>query len=106
MWQLIRKQIRPNLEVNFFQQANNELISDEFKTYWVDTYVATDKCIYVSGEPSEDGLELTITMLWDSRESIDAMLNDPICHEGLFAVKAAYLAENQIQEFIVSSLEV
>lgn len=106
MWQTIRKQIRPNTTVPFFQMANNSHVTDEFKQYWVDTYVITDKCIYVNGEVSPDGLELTVTMIWDSRESIDAMLSDPMCISGLLTVKNAYLADNNMQEILVDSSEV
>lgn len=106
MWQSIRKQIRPNTDVRFFAMANNTVITDEFKEYWVSTYSLTDKCIYVHSEVSEDGLELTTTMIWDSRESIDQMLSDPVCIEQLLDIKDAYLQENNIQEILVSTTEV
>lgn len=106
MWQIIRKQTRPNATVNFFTMANNTLVSTDFKSYWADTYALTDKIIYVGTDISEDQLELTTTMIWDSRESIDQMLTDPICIEQLLNVKDAYLQENNMQEILVSSMEV
>ena len=106
MWQIIRKQTRPDTTVNFFAMANNTLVSAELKKHWADTYAITDKIIYVGTEMSEDQLELTMTMIWDSRASLDQMLTDPICIEQLLNVKDAYLQENNMQEILVSSMEV
>ena len=86
--------------------ANNTLVSKEFKEYWASTFAVPDKIIYFGTEMSEDQLELTMTMIWDSRESIDQMLTDPICIEQLLNVKDAYLQENNMQEILVSSMEV
>jgi hypothetical protein len=106
MWQIIRKQVRPNTDVNFFSQATNPNVSDSFKEYWVQTYSITDKSIYIGAEVSDDRLELTITMIWDSRESVDQMLNDPRCITELLEVKKAYLLENNIEEILIESSEV
>jgi hypothetical protein len=106
MFQVIRKQTRPSTNVNFFAQANNPHITDSFKEYWVQTYSLTDKCVYIDAQVSDDRLELTVTMIWDSRESIQQMLDDPRCIAELLEVKAAYLQENNIQEILVESTEV
>ena len=105
MWQIIRKQIRPNVDVPFFSMQT-DLVSNEFKQHWRDTYVQTDKLIYIHAEPSEDNLSLSITMIWDSRESVDAMLADPIVQENLLTIKNAYLEQNGIVEIVELNQEV
>jgi len=105
MWQTVRKQTRPNIDVPFFNMRTT-LVSDDFKLYWRDTFVSTDKLVYMHSDMSEDQLENTITMIWNSRESVDEMLADPRVQAELLAVKQAYLEETGITEIIVSNQEV
>jgi hypothetical protein len=105
MWQIVRKQTRPNTSVQFFSMQTAP-VQDEFKVHWKETYVLTDKLIYIHNEISEDQLESNTTMIWDSRESIDQMLADPMVQEGLLAIKKTYLEENGIVEILVSNTEV
>lgn len=105
MWQIVRKQTRPDTSVQFFSMQTAP-VEEEFKIHWKTTYVMTDKLIYIHNEISEDQLESHTTMIWDSRESIDEMLADPIVQTGLLAIKQAYLAENGIVEILVTNTEV
>lgn len=105
MWQTVRKQIRPNTNVPFFNMRTT-LVSDEFKLYWRDTFISTDKLVYMHSDLSEDQLENTITMIWNSRESVDEMLADPKVQAELITVKQAYLQENGITEVLISNQEV
>lgn len=105
MWQIIRKQTRPNTSVPFFQQSSAP-VTDELKLYYQQNYVLTDKVIYMHHEISEDSLELFITMIWDSRESIDGFLADPIIIEQLLNIKDTFMEERGLTEIIVSNTEV
>lgn len=106
MWQTIRKQTRPNLEVQFFGPAHSPGVDPSFKQYWQDTYINSDKLIYAHTELSEDQLEMTLTMIWDSRETVDAMLADTNVLENFMPVKNAYLEQNGMTEIVVSNEEI
>jgi hypothetical protein len=105
MWQIIRKQTRPNTSVPFFGMQTAP-VTDEFKMYYQQNFVLTDKLIYMHNEISEDSLELFMTMIWDSRESVDAFLADPIIVEQLLSVKQTFMDERGITEILVSNSEV
>jgi hypothetical protein len=105
MWQIIRKQTRPNTNVPFFGMQTAP-VTDEFKTYWQQNYILTDKLIYMHNELSEDSLELFTTIIWDSRASVDAFEADTYITENLISIKRAWMAERGITEILVSNAEV
>ena len=105
MWQVIRKQTRPNTSVQFFGMQTAP-VTDELKTYYQQNYVLTDKLIYMHNEISEDSLELFMTMIWDSRESIDEFLADPVIVEQLLNIKKTFMDERGMTEILISNNEV
>lgn len=105
MWQIIRKQTRPNTSVPFFGMQTAP-VSDEFKTYWQQNYVLTDKLIYMHNELSEDSLELFMTIIWDSRASVDEFEADTYITENLISIKRAWMDERGITEILVNNAEV
>lgn len=105
MWQIIRKQTRPNTSVPFFGMQTAP-VSDEFKTYWQQNYVLTDKLIYMHNELSEDSLELFMTIIWDSRASVDQFEADTYITENLISIKRAWMDERGITEILVNNAEV
>jgi hypothetical protein len=105
MWQIVRKQTRTSTAVPFFNMQHPSL-TDSFKQYWQDTYIKTDKMIYVHVELSEDSLDMYLTMIWDSRESIDAMIADERVQAELLSLKQTFLEENGSVEIVVSNQEV
>jgi hypothetical protein len=105
MWQIIRKQTRPNTNVPFFGMQTAP-VTDEFKTYWQQNYVLTDKLIYMHNELSEDSLELFMTIIWDSRASVDEFEADTYITENLISIKRAWMTERGITEILVSNAEV
>lgn len=105
MWQIMRKQTRPNTSVPFFGMQTAP-VSDEFKTYWQQNYVLTDKLIYMHNELSEDSLELFMTIIWDSRASVDEFEADTYITENLISIKRAWMDEHGITEILVSNAEV
>lgn len=106
MWQTIRKQTRPSLDVAFFGPAHSPGVQPTFKQYWQDTYINSDKLIYAHTELSEDQLEMTITMIWDSRETVDAMLADATVIAEFLPIKNAYLEANGMTEIVISNEEI
>ena len=105
MWQIIRKQTRPNTNVPFFGMQTAP-VTDEFKTYWQQNYILTDKLIYMHNELSEDSLELFMTIIWDSRASVDEFEADTYITENLISIKRAWMTERGITEILVSNAEV
>jgi hypothetical protein len=105
MWQIVRKQTRPSTAVPFFNMGHPSLTAS-FKQYWQETYVLTDKLIYVHVELSEDMLDMYLTMIWDSRESIDAMIADERVNAELLDIKKAFLEEHGSVEIVESNQEV
>jgi hypothetical protein len=105
MWQIIRKQTRPNTSVQFFGMQTAP-VTDEFKTYWEQNYVLTNKLIYIHNELSEDSLELFMTIIWDSRASVDEFEADTYITENLISIKRAWMTERGITEILVSNAEV
>ena len=106
MWQTIRKQTRPSLDVDFFSPASAPGVDPSFKEYWKATYIDTNKLIYMHTELSEDKLELIITMIWDSTESVDEMLADPVVNTDFMPIKNAYLAEHGLTEIVIAREEI
>jgi hypothetical protein len=76
MYQVIRKQIRPNINVNFFLGEDQVLTST--RQYLYMTYVATAKQLSMTKEVSEDGLTMTVKQLWVSRDDYLECKNDAV----------------------------
>lgn len=106
MWQTIRKQTRPSTDIEFFGPSVSAGLDPSFKSYWQSTFVDSGKLIYAHQEVSEDQLELIITMIWDSKESVDEMLADPTVLADFFPIKNGYLEQHGMTEFLVTSEEI
>lgn len=102
MFKIIRKQTRPDTTVQFWQGPNDPAMTDEFRNYFYETYVLTGKFISASPVVSENQLELTNTIIWNSQADFQECKNDPVCQEGLFG-KAELSATNGIITVDVSS---
>jgi len=90
MFKVIRKQIRPNSSVEFWQGQNSTTMTDEFRNYFYESYVLTGKFISATSVLSEDGLELTTTAIWNSESDCDESRNDPVCIAGLHDLSIAH----------------
>ena len=84
MFKVIRKQTRPNTSVPFWQGANDPSMTDEFRNYFYEKYVLTGKFISASPAVSDNGLELTNTLIWNSQADFEECKNDAVCQAGLF----------------------
>ena len=105
MYKTIRQQIRPNTDVEFYSPENSSNITQDMKRYLFFTYVSTGKQLDVEKTISEDGLTQTITILWDSEESNNEYMIDPIT-EIIKADSDAYRKEKGIRLEIISRVEV
>jgi hypothetical protein len=76
MYQVTKKQIRPNTNVNFF--ISEDRIVTSTRQYLYMTYVATAKQLSMTKELSEDGLTLTVNQFWGSREDYLECKSDPV----------------------------
>jgi hypothetical protein len=95
MYKIISIQTRPNTSVAFWTRENTA-ITAEFGAYYRDTYIVTGKNIHIETEVSADGLNLTVTHIWDSKESVDAWREDAKVQSDFFAPQEAYFEANGI----------
>ena len=92
MFKIIKKQIRPNTAVDFYMVTDNELIS-----WLVANYFQTGKMVPPEITVSEDGLEQTTTVFFQSEEIAREWKYDPFIAEKLHTPMAAYCAANGIE---------
>ena len=74
MYTIKRKVKRPNTSLEF-RNMLHESVTIEVRTHWVTNYKDT-KCMLVDTELSSDGLEMSTTMIWDSKDSWNEYQND------------------------------
>ena len=77
MWQIVRKQVRPNTSVDFYDPTTSTTLDKNILRYFFQNYILTGKHIDVAKAVSEDGLTQTITVLWESQEAEAEFANDP-----------------------------
>lgn len=94
MYKIVHKQIRPNTSTPFWAAGPNT--SPAFKAYMQDTYINTGKLISTTAEPSNDGLELTVTTMWPDAATFNQFKNDPQVIENIINASANYRDANNI----------
>jgi hypothetical protein len=102
MFKVIRKQTRPNVNVPFWQGQNSPLVSDEFKTYFLEKFISTGKFISTDATVGNNGLELTVESLWESEAAYDEFTADATCIDYLINVAESYCNTNGILSVEVS----
>jgi len=95
---LKRKQVRPNKEVEFF---TGEKYPD-YVEHFIEKYVKPGKFLYSEKEFFNDELEVIITTIWDSKETLLEFKNDPVVMETLLKEKEKYIKDTGIIEELVS----
>lgn len=93
------KQTRSNTNVPFY----GELLDNDFKTYFTDTYVSTGKFINKYAELSQDGLTVTITHVWGSEEDFRIYENDQWIIDNFLVPSIQYRTENNIVQEQISA---
>lgn len=102
MFKVIRKQTRPNTNVQFWQGQNDPSMTDEFRNYFYENYVLTGKFISATPAVSSDGLELTNTVIWNAEADFNAAQADAVVQEGNINKADAHCSANGITNVEVS----
>jgi hypothetical protein len=102
MWQVVRKQVRPNTTVEFYDPSTSSTLDRSILQYFFQNYILTGKHIDVTKTVSEDGLTQTITVLWESQEAEIEFTNEPM-QAMLLEDGQNYRSANGISLEIVSS---
>jgi hypothetical protein len=102
---VVTKQTRPNTSIPFLDLA--DISTQEFKTYFQETYVVTEKYMGLADVSiSDDGLVSTQTALWRSLADHDQFLNDPIIQQNMIGAYTAYNSVHGITRQLISRTEV
>lgn len=102
MWQVVRKQVRPNTSVEFYDPTTSSTLDRNVLRYFFQNYIVTGKHIDVTKTVSEDGLTQTITVLWESQEAETEFTNDPMTSV-LLEDGQSYRTANSISLEMISS---
>jgi hypothetical protein len=92
MFKVIKKQVRPNTSVEFYTPTDNE-----FKTWLAQNYFQTGKMLPPEVTVSEDGLEQSATVFFESEEAAREWKYDPVVVEKLHTPFQEYCEANGIQ---------
>lgn len=103
MYQVIREQIRPDVDVGFFSITT---CGQEVVDYWNNEIVGTGKQISNTHTLSEDGLTLTSVILFESKEAWQSMIADKYLNENMFVAQDAYNTNNKIIRIFKSAKEI
>lgn len=103
MYQVIREQIRPNLDVRFFSIT---MCDPEVAEYWNTNIIGTGKQISNVHTLSDDGLTLTSVMLYRSRDDWHSMTSDEYLNDTLFVAQNSYNKTNNITRIFKSAMEI
>jgi hypothetical protein len=106
MYRVITKHTRPSTSVEFFNPKTSTLVSDETKLYIRDNFILTGKIIHSEESLSEDGLEMTIMVIYPDEASFNEWKDDAIIDEKIYQVASEYSKENGITSGIVVKEEI
>ena len=79
MYKIIITAIRPSTDVEFFSVFTDSLA--DFRSHWNETYFLTNKVTRAETSLSIDKLSQTTTQIWNSEESYNEAMADPIVME-------------------------
>jgi len=95
MYKLTTVQTRPSTSVEFWTK-DNSAVTAEYIAYNRDTYVLSGKLLNADTVVSEDGLTMTTSLIWASKEDSDAWKTDPVVQESFIQVMKSYQTNNGI----------
>jgi hypothetical protein len=76
MYQRTTVLTKPTPETEFFDIMDDKFTS--FRAYWQETFKVSGKLLLVDRQLSEDQLTRTTTFFWDSEESYQQAIADPV----------------------------
>jgi len=95
-WTLTAKHIRPNTDVEFYKAEGSERhMNDSDRSYVQSTYKDTGKIVETSVSLSDNQLELTKTIVFDSEDSFKLYYDDTI-YAAWRAARDTYNTANNI----------
>lgn len=103
MYQVVREQIRPSIDVDFFSVVKH---APEVAKYWNDNIVKTGKHISSLHTLSDDGLIMTTTMTYASKDAWYDMTSDEYLNDNLFPIQREYNKNNNIIRTFKSATEI
>ncbi len=92
MFKIIKKQVRPNTSVDFYTVTDTEL-----RAWLATNYFQTGKMLPPTSVVSEDGLEQSTTVFFESEEVAREWKYHPYVVEKLHTPQEAYCAANGIE---------
>lgn len=92
---------RPNVNLHYYIIPDS-IVPSEVKSYWKNTYKDTGKCIHIEVGESEDKLEMTNTIIWNSEQDYNEYKNDLYLIENLFSLRDLYWQNNNIVYTIIN----
>ncbi len=92
MFKIIKKQVRPNTSVAFYEVTDNE-----FMAWLAENYFKTGKMLPPTVTVSEDGLEQSAVVFFQSEEVAREWKYNPYVAEKLHDPQDAYCAANGIE---------
>ena len=102
MFLVTRQQVRPNTSVEFFGQTNPG-VTPETLAYLRENYGVNGKQINSDRSISEDGLTLTMPVIWQDEAAFEEFRNDQFVIDNLINVCDAYCNEHGIAWTLVST---
>lgn len=103
MYQVIREQYRPNVDVKFF---SIHMCGEEVIKYWDTKIVDSGKQVSSTHTLSQDGLTLISTFLYRSRDDWHEMAADKYLNNTFFKQQTDYNKENNIIRIFKSAFEI
>jgi hypothetical protein len=103
MYRVITKHTRPNQTVDFFSPKTSTLVSEETRLHIRDNYIVTGKIVHSEDSLSENGLELTITAIYQDEATYNEWKNDTIIINGMYNIGLAFRETNGITSVNISA---
>ena len=94
MFKTMKTLTRPDVNVPFFHEQVNH--DDAFKDYMNLVYKDTQKMISQDRVYSDDGLQCSIVVHWDNRDSFTQFITDSVVYDSLLFPSQVYEMENGI----------
>lgn len=101
MYTVTAKIVRPTTTVSFYIMTD-DMVSNEVKAYWVETYKSTGKCLNVDVTESANQLEMINIIYWKDHDSYMEYKNDPFLNQQLFTPRNGYYSDHGITYTIIS----
>jgi hypothetical protein len=102
MYQVVREQIRPSVDIEFFSVIKHV---PAVANYWNDNIVKTGKHISSVHSLSDDGLVMTTVMTYSSKDAWYDMTSDEYLNDNLFSVQREYNKKHNIIRIFKSAIE-